>query len=231
MGHLVLQGDNTTYPGFSLLGESSLAITFDESGAAGHFVFLPFLVLSGTTSVGITSTGVAGGENDLAQLAEKTNDLTTVTISGSDFLFLGTNALQSNSDDGVVTDIAATATSPTKIHSSLTLIDASATKGGVEIFAGATNTSGEGTFDNGASLNANVAITYTGLTIKGGSGRDFIENDAKNGIVTDGNGSGDHVILGGAGAKATLGTGTLDRAAVGDSENRDQRGTGQRPWR
>jgi hypothetical protein len=32
MGHLILQGDNTTYPGFSLLGESSLAITFDEPG-------------------------------------------------------------------------------------------------------------------------------------------------------------------------------------------------------
>ena len=188
MGHLILQGDNITYPGFSLLGESSLAITLDETGT-GDFNELDFLVLSGTTSVSIASTGVAGGFNRLHQLAEKTNDLTTVTISGSEPFFSVLLSANSNAGDGVVTDIAATATSPTKIHSSLTLIDASATTGGVEIFAGATNTSGAGHFDNGGSLNANVTITYTGLTIKGGSGNDFIENDAKNGIVTDGNGT------------------------------------------
>jgi hypothetical protein len=83
----------------------------------------------------------------------------------------------------------------------------------VQIYAGATNTSGSGNFDNGASLNANVTITYTGLTIKGGSGNDFIENDAKNGIVTGGNGN-DFIILGGAGARATVGTGT-DEVVVG----------------
>jgi hypothetical protein len=90
---------------------------------------------------------------------------------------------------------------------------ASATTGNVEIFAGATNTSGAGNFDNGASLNATVTITYTGLVIMGGSGGDVIENDAKNGVVTVGNGS-DEVILGGAGAKAILGTGP-DRVSVG----------------
>jgi hypothetical protein len=187
MGHLILQGDNTTFPGFSLLGENSLAITFDQTG--GLFNDLEFLVLSGTTSVSIASTGVPlFGLNDLLQLAEKTNDLTAVTISGSEFLELGKISGQSNSGDGVVTDIAAAATSPTKIHSSLKLIDASATTtgGGVFIFAGATNTSGAGSFENGASLNANVTVTYTGLEIKGGSGVDFIENDAKNGIVIDG---------------------------------------------
>jgi hypothetical protein len=82
--------------------------------------------------------------------------------------------------------------------------------------AGATNTSGGGDFRNGASLNTNITITYNGLTIKGGSGNDFIDNDAKNGIVHDGNGT-DTVILGGAGAKATLGTGTGDRVAVGET--------------
>jgi hypothetical protein len=100
-----------------------------------------------------------------------------------------------------VTDIAATASSPKTIQSSLKVIDASATTGRVEIFAGATNTGSAGPFDNGASLDPLVTITYTGLTIKGGSGNDFIENDAKNGIVTDGNGDFDFVILGGAGAK------------------------------
>jgi hypothetical protein len=215
MGHLVLQGDNTNYPGFSLLGEPSLAITFDEIGV-GHFNQLDFLVLSGTTSVSITSKGAASGDNVLNQLAETSNDLTTVTISGLEPLRLGVDTGHSNSGDGGVTDIAATASSPTTIHSSLTVIDASATTGTVEILAGATNTSGGGNFQNGGSLNANVAITYTGLTIKGGSGDDLIENDAKNGIVTVGNGH-DTVTLGGPGAKATLGTHAGDRASVGFS--------------
>ena len=217
MGHLILQGDNIAYPGFSLLGESSLAITFDDTGT--NFLALDFLVLSGTTSVSIDSTGTFGAKssNAFTQLAETNNDLATVTISGPVSIFLGTLFSNSNAGDGVVTDIAARATSPTTIHSSLKLIDASATTGEVDIIAGGTNTSGAGHFGNGASLNANITITYTGLEIKGGSGSGLIENDAKNGIVTDGNGTGDQVILGGAGAKATLGTGSADDVSVGVS--------------
>ena len=187
MSHLILQGDNTNWPGFSLLGESSLAITFDETGSGfGAFNQLPFLVLSGTTSVSIASTGgnLPTTSNGLLQPEEMTNNLTTVTISGSKHFFLGISTDHANSGDGVVTDIAASATSPTTIHSSLKLIDASATTGQLEIYAGATNTSGGGLFENGGSLNPNITITYTGLKIKGGSGNDLIENDAKNGIVT-----------------------------------------------
>jgi hypothetical protein len=124
--------------------------------------------------------------------------------------------MNSNTGDGVVADLGATAASPTTINSALTLIDASATTGMVRIFAGATNTPGAGTFVNGGSLNANVTITYTGLTIKGGSGDDFIENDAQNGIVTAGNGE-DQVFLGGGDATATLGTGAHDKVFVGFS--------------
>jgi hypothetical protein len=216
MGHLTLQGANFVWPGFSLLGESSLAITLDETGI-GNFNGLDFLILSGTTTVSIGSVGTTAGLNRFSQLAETDNSLTTVTIGDSEDFALGSGPQQSNSGDGVVTDIAATATSPTKIHSSLTLIDASATTGTVEILAGATNTSGAGDFRDGESLNANVTITYTGLTIKGGSGRTFIENDAKNGIVIEGNHIGDTVDLGGAGAKATLGTGSGDVVNVGFS--------------
>jgi hypothetical protein len=216
MAHLILQGNHTEWDGFSLLGESGLVITMDETGIGlGDFIELRFLVLSGTTSVSIASAG-AGGPNEILQLAEKDNVLTTVTISGSEIFNLGVGNGQSNNGDGVVTDIAATATSPTKIHSSLTLIDASATTGGLQIFAGATNTSGGGDFQNHASLNANITITYTGLKIKGGSGPDFIENDAKSGVVRDGNGV-DTVVLGGAGAKAILGTGAGDEVHVGIS--------------
>jgi hypothetical protein len=165
--------------------------------------------------VSIASNGFSAGFHVLHQLEEKDNVLTTVTISGPEDFNIGSQA-NSNLGDGVVTGIAATAASPTTIHSSLKLIDASATTGHVDIFAGATNTSGAGPFDNGASLNPNITITYTGLKIKGGSGNDTIENDAKNGIVTAGNGI-DHVFLGGASAKATLGTGTGDVVAVGVS--------------
>jgi hypothetical protein len=178
---------------------------------------LDFLVLSGTTPVSIDSIGAVGGVNQLPQLLETNNDPTTVTIKGSDYFILGDNTGHSNTGDGVVTDIAATASSPKTIHSSLKLIDASATTSSLRILAGATNTSVDGLFDDGGSLNANVTITYTGLQIKGGSGLNFIENDAKNGIVTDGNAS-DVVILGGGGAKATLGHGTGDFVAVGLSE-------------
>jgi hypothetical protein len=218
MGHLILRGDNTFYPGFSLLGESSLAITMDETGI-GHFNELDFLVLSVTTSASVASTGAGGVSfNQLHQLAETTNNLTTVTISGSEDFQFGVVTGQVNSTDGVVTDIAATGATPIKIHSSLKLIDASATTGDVEILAGATNTSGSGNFQNGESLSANVTITYTGLTIKGGSGFDVIENDAKNGFVTVGNGDHDRVALGGAGAKTVLGTGSGDQVFVGASD-------------
>jgi hypothetical protein len=215
MSHLTLEGDNVTYSAIGLRGDSSLALTLDDTGTLGFGV--EFLGLSGTTSVGIGSVG-AGGSIDLHQLADFNNTLTTVTISGSEAFDLGSNTGHSNNDDGVVTDIAAKAASPTTVHSSLTLIDASATTGGVDIRAGATNTSSAGSFDDGASLNANVTVTYAGLTIKGGSGTDTIENDAKKGIVTEGNGSLDIVMLAGAGAKATLGTGAGDLVFVGVSE-------------
>jgi hypothetical protein len=213
MAHLNLQDDNFTWPGFSLLGESNLAITMDDTGVLGNV--LNFLVLSGTTSVSVASNGVGGkGFNQLSQLLETTNNLTTVTVSGSENLQLGFPTF-ANSGDGVVTDIAATAASPIKIHSSLTLIDASTTTGELDILAGATNSSGSGIFKNGGSLNANVTITYTGLTIKGGSGRDVIENDANKGVVIESNTNNDEIFLGGAGAKATLGTGINDEASVG----------------
>jgi hypothetical protein len=215
MAHLILQGGGFKFPGFSLLGESSLAITFD-SGPGGFG--LDFLVLSSTTSVSIASVGFVGSQIVLDQLGETNNVLTTVTIKGPETFHIGfASPNSSNFGDGVVTDIDAIATSPTKIASSLTLINASATTGDVDIFAGATNTSGAGDFDDGTSLNPNITITYTGLTIKGGLGRDFIENDAKNGIVTDGNATGDAVILGGAAAKATLGIGSGDAVFVGFS--------------
>jgi hypothetical protein len=215
MTDLTLSGDNTTHPGVSLLGDSSVALTLDDTGTLGFG--LAYLDLSDTKSLSIASTGASGGDDVLAQVDETANDLPTVTITGSELLYLGHQTGEANSGDGVVTDSDATATKPTTIQSSLKLINASATTGGVHIFAGATNTSSAGSFDDGGSLNADVTITYTGLKIEGGSGNDIIENDAKDGVVTDGNGT-DLVVLGGADASATLGKGINDQVFVGLSE-------------
>jgi hypothetical protein len=213
MARLFLQGDGYTYDGIALTGESSLTISFLDTGTVG--LSLNYLVLSGTTSLNITSFGAPGGYNALPQLEEDTDVLTTVTLKGSERFILGSPAGTSNGGDGVVTFVETL--SPSKFASSLTLIDASATTGGVNIFAGATNTNSEGPFVVNFGSSSNFTITYTGLEIVGGSGNDLIENDAKNGIVTDRNGS-DTVILGAAGAKATLGNGAFDVVFVGHSD-------------
>jgi hypothetical protein len=206
MPSLFLQGDGFIYHGLGLAGVSSLAIGFDDTGTGG--LSLNYLVLEGTTSVSIFSGGTAGGFNELPQLAEFANVLTTVTIKDALPFTLGSPAGASNAGDGVVTF-------GVTVASSLKLIDASATTGGVKIYAGATNTSSDGAYV--VNIVPHETITYTGLTIKGGSGNDIIENDAKNGIVTDGNGA-DTIILAGAGAKATLGNGAFDVVFVGHSD-------------
>jgi hypothetical protein len=63
MGHLIRQGDGTTFLGLSLPPETSLAVTLDDTGTNG--LTLELLVLSGTTSVSIASTGALGGFNVL----------------------------------------------------------------------------------------------------------------------------------------------------------------------
>ena len=90
MGRLILQGASTEYPGFSLLGETTLGITMDEVGTVlFSFDLLDFLVLNGTTSVSIASEGAINGTNEIRQLAEKNNVLTTVTINGAEELKFG----------------------------------------------------------------------------------------------------------------------------------------------
>ena len=39
MGHLILQGDNSVLPGFSLLGKTTLGITIDNPGPDFHARF------------------------------------------------------------------------------------------------------------------------------------------------------------------------------------------------
>ena len=190
----------------------TLDLTLEPDPVTGFGPFLGDLVATGTTTASVTGGGI------LMQLAETDNVLTTVTIiEGGSFGFPGSPST-GNYGDFVVTDIAATATSPTTIHSSLKLIDASATTSVMQLYAGATNTSSEGEFHKGSTLNSNITITYDGLTIEGGSGQNIIENDATNGIVTEGNHDNDDVILAGTGASAILGTGANDQVSVGASD-------------
>ncbi len=231
MGTFFVDGHNVVEAGHTLAPDSSLTATFDAIGFGVSNTTLNYLNVTNDTTVNIVSESapfVTGGTNTLYQLAETNNDLTTVTITGSQNFVLGHEYQVGNAGDGVVTDIDATAPVlayafghihvPITIQSSLHLIDASASTGDVQIYAGATNTPQAGNYDDGATPpNADVTITYTGLVIKGGSGTDTIENDANGGVVTVGNGHGDIISLGGSNATATFGSGANDAFFVGAS--------------
>jgi hypothetical protein len=204
----------------------NLAVTFnDTKGSLDQF--MTFLTSTGDATVTIASNAAGsatGGYNEVAQLIETNNVLTTVTITGNQFLYMGDNHNNPNSD-AVVTDFGVTGVTGAAgtVASSLTLIDASATTSGVDIEAGASNVITTD-FENGHAFSTTntytgAIVTYTGLTIKGGSGNgDYIENDAKSGVIIDGNGAGDGVDLGSSGGTATVGTGANDLAYVGSGD-------------
>jgi hypothetical protein len=197
----------------------SLSINYNGTGSG--YLTLESLISTSDTTISIASNNTAASSNNLLyQINETNNALITVTITGSSQFVLGNLSPSGapNLSDGIVTDSAiAAASSATTTASSLTLIDASATTGGVDILAGASNVAG-GAYVKTGMLSADNMITYTGLTIKGGSGQDKIENDANNGVVTDGNHNGDVIYLGGSGASATFDAGANDTVYVGQSE-------------
>jgi Ca2+-binding RTX toxin-like protein len=85
------------------------------------------------------------------------------------------------------------------VAGALKSIDASATTGGVNLYAGTSDAIGT----NGNSKNT----VYTGLSITGGSGNDAIRNDAKGGTINGGAGD-DWLVSGGAGQTLTGGAGS-----------------------
>jgi hypothetical protein len=172
------------------------ALVLNNTSTMGVANFFGIFTATGDVSDTISSLAATDADaNVISQILMTDNHLTTVTINGAAQLFLGGDTGASNGDAIATNTGLAAAGSATTTASSLSLIDASTTSGGVLIYAGASTTP-----------SANNTITYTGLTIKGGSGADFIENDANGGTVIDGNGS-DIVVLGGSGITATLGTG------------------------
>ena len=116
--------------------------------------------ISTLTSTGDTTIAIHSGgastANIIANLIETDNHLTTITITGSQAF-----DLFGVSTDGVQTTATA---------SSLTEIDGHAATGALDIAVG---------------LTAND-VSYTGLTILGGTGGDTITNAANNGVITEG---------------------------------------------
>jgi hypothetical protein len=183
----------------------SLAVTFNNTDAATALnpLTLDNLTSTGDATLSIASTGAAGGTqlvgyNGIGTLAETDGHLKTVTVTGNDYFNVGYSG-------GVDTDSATTSTA--NITSALAKIDASATTGGVSIYAG--NTTLDGWF---------WEVSYRGLTLDGGSGPgDVLYNGAAGGVTIDGNGEADAVWLGGSNASGALGTGASDLAVVGNS--------------
>jgi len=143
------------------------ALTLTHAGTATDSLTINFAGTSAAnqeintlTSTGDTTIAINSGgastANIIANLIETDNHLTTITITGSQAF-----DLFGVSTDGVQTTATA---------SSLTKIDGHAATGALDIAVG---------------LTAND-VSYTGLTILGGTGGDTITNAAANGVITEG---------------------------------------------
>jgi len=168
--------------------------------------YIGTLTSTGDTSIAITSGGGTNQTmNGINTIAETGNTLTTVTIAGAKAFTLG----------AVTTNTSGTITANTA--SALTTIDGSAATGALTITAGADQ-----------SLTSNK-MTYTGLTILGGSGADSITIQAKNGVVNGGAGADTitvsdlHVasdvvtVTGGTGADTLVAQATYQSVATASS--------------
>jgi S-layer protein len=141
---------------------NSLAINFAGTSTTATNETINTLTSTGDATITISSGGastVATYLNEISQLLETDNQLTTITITGAQAFEL----------QNVATDAPPTAPS-SLTASSLTTIDGHLATGALTINAGET-------------LNN---VSYTGLTILGGTGGDTITNYATNGVITEG---------------------------------------------
>lgn len=153
----------------------AITATLASSAGAGDAAVINFsgeanarvrdFVTTGVESVSIVSGGSAGVANRVDALDITSNTLATVKITGANALTL--NAVHTNTTGQPASTLA----------SSLAMIDGSAATGQLTITAGGNDTV------NGQQ------ITYTGLTINGGTAGDTITINAKNGIVNAGAGN------------------------------------------
>jgi len=171
--------------------------------------------------------------NQLVKFTDTTNVTSSIVITGSKEFTLGDIAATRDSTTQVVTAAGTMTadgvyqnktldglnTATANVTGALKTIDASASTGGVNIWAGVTD-------ELVAASTPVAAVTqkYDGLTISGGSGSDFIRNSAKLGVTTGGagndwlivdgltgsadGGAGDDTLVANAGKAATLTGGT-----------------------
>jgi hypothetical protein len=168
--------DTSNYTGSSLVlthagaGPDSLAVNF--APAASNYGHISSITSTGDTAITIASNGGTPGTtyNYIGALNETDNVLSTVTITGGTYFYLwnGTSTT-------LATNTGAT-TATADVASALQVIDASATTGGVDISQGSSVAIGASGFNT----------TYTGLTIKGGTGGDSIWNYADHGTIIAG---------------------------------------------
>jgi hypothetical protein len=151
-------------------GTNSLAVNFEPLTTAGGDI--NSITSTGDTTVSFSSDGAltlsGGGYNDIGTLSETDNVLTTVSVKGA-------TAFEFDTSNGINTNTGAT-TATADVASSLKTIDASATTGGISVDAGHEVAIGGTTY----------YTTYTGLTIHGGTGGDYIVNEADSGVIIEG---------------------------------------------
>lgn len=168
-----------------------------------------------TTSVVVTGAR----EVTLGDIVVSRDSTTKTTVDGVTLTFNGDFINQNATYKAAVAASSPTTIASADVQAALTTIDASATTGGANIWAGVSE----------SFVLANASATgysqiYDGLTIKGGSGSDMIRNSAKNGVTTGGDGkdwlivdgttgsadggAGDDTLVANAGKGATLTGGT-----------------------
>lgn len=147
-----------------------------------------------TTSIVVTGAR----EVTLGDIVVSRDSATKLTVDGATLTFNG-DFINQNATYKAAT-VAGTSVAAADIQAALTTIDASATTGGANIWAGVS----EG-FTNGSTASGFSQI-YDGLTIKGGSGSDMVRNSAKNGVTTGGDGK-DWLIVDGTTGSADGGAG------------------------
>ena len=162
--------------------------------------------------------------NQLKNYTDNSNKTTSIVVTGSKEVTLGDIVVSRESTTGLTVDgvtltfnndfinqnatlkaaVAAnpaTATVSADVVAGLTTIDASATTGGANIWAGVSES-----FTLTGGTATGYSQIYDGLTIKGGSGSDMIRNSAKSGVTTGGDGK-DWLIVDGTGGSADGGAG------------------------
>jgi hypothetical protein len=179
-------------------------ITYGATSSGATTSILTLFKTTGIESVSIASGGtltlVADTiTNTLTKFEDASNKTASVTITGSNAFVLGVYGSATSYTDGFnqYTTAPTVALTDAITAAALKTIDASAATGAVTIVAGSSVANGH----SGSST-----LSYSGLTITGGSGADKLVNTATSGIVNGGDGA-DSITVTGTGAVVDGGAG------------------------